>query len=104
MSRYPNGKKEILYIVNVGTNVPVETDAEKQVYGERMSATFEEAKMFLLTLRILDYNDTNTFEFDLTVKRGSTEFKAKNETIELLVQGMLSMNSCSCFGKGKGKC
>ena len=90
-----------LYLVSGVSDEVIDAGA-KGIYGERISASFNEFKTFLLTLRNLEYNDTGTFELGITMKRGS-DVKLKNGKITLRVQGMLHIICFSCFREGKGE-
>ena len=83
-----------LYFVNIDNGDTFNAEAEKIFGAQRIASSFEDLKTFKLTLRNLDYNDTGTFQLQVSMLGIANP---KTGKIKLVVQGVLNIIYFSCF-------
>ena len=79
--------QKTLYTLDPTTQKSLPAYAEK-TFGDRISSEIKDGKTYLLTLKKLKYNDTNSFELRILTIRGGFLSNQKTAVIRLIVEGM----------------
>ena len=79
--------QKTLYTLDPTTQKSLPAYAEK-TFDDRISSEIKDGKTYLLTLKKLKYNDTNSFELRILTIRGGFLSNQKTAVIRLIVEGM----------------
>ena len=85
---YLLGSPDIVLYRLGGDKQPSKERTAQNLFGERITASITDSKTYVVTLKDVNYNESNSFKLDVGIRVSGTGFFSE-ATIKLIVTGML---------------